>query len=312
MRWLACPFLFLFVLAGCARVSVTTNLSSDGSFTRKIRYAVKKAGEGMTQTGTPTSIEDAFSLPTGANVSTSRRTEKDELIAEVTEKVSAGAPATKDVILVSEKKQRVVESSVTVRKTPDGKLEYTEHLHWVGPVPPNKMEVPPSVRAMVKKSLPEQYRQTEIIDGVQHDVLVSMVHAFFGPSEPMFFGLLFNTDAAERQLAGRVAPELIGRLKQRMPDLTDQQALSITRDIIGELKMKDFANEKASAVQPGANPDHKSDNSELIPLTFAVSFPGKIVESNGITDPLTGEVYWSLYPPTLQVSDVDLKVVASP
>lgn len=312
MRWFALP-LVLFVIAGCARVAVTTKIEPDGSFTRKIRYAVKKGGDGLSQSG-PQTVEDAFRLPTGSTVTVTKKTEKDELIAEATQSIAAGTGALKDLVILSEKKAPLVESSVTVRKLADGKLEYVEHLHWIGAIPPGTdMEMPAEIRAIIKKSLPERFVKTEIIDGVRHDLMLAMVHALFGPSQPMFFDLLTNTDSAERRLIGQVAPQLIASMKTRMPDLTDDEALAVARSIAGALKLSDFAKDKANAAQPGGNPDSKkSDSGEMTPMTFVVGFPGKIVESNGITDPLSGEVYWSLYPPSLQLGDVDLRVVASP
>ena len=310
MRWFALS-MALLMLAGCARVSVTTKVSPDGSFTRKIRYALRKAADGGLQSG-PQSVQDAFKLPAGVTPVT--RTEKDESITEVSETISAGAAPLKDLVMLSEKKQSIVESSVSVRKLPNGNLEYVEHLHWTGdPAAMDEMKVPAEARAMVKKSLPARWQKTEVIDGSVHDLLVTMVHAFFGPSQPIFFELLTNTDAAERRMIGQIVPPFVESLKKRMPDLTDEEAMAMARSVVTDLKMSDFAKEKANAAQPSADPNaKKSDANEMTPMMFVVGFPGKIVESNGITDPLTGEVYWSLYPPSVQIGDVDLKVVATP
>lgn len=311
MRWFAVP-LCLFLLAGCSRIAVTTKVASDGSFTRKIRYAVKKPGEGMTQSG-PQTVEDAFRLPSGSNVTVNRHTDKDEIVAEVVETVPAGAAPLKDVVILSEKKAPNVESTVRVRKLANGDLEYVEHLHYTGAPDPNPMKIPDEVRALIKKNLPAKYQVTAIIDGVRDDLAINIIHAFFGPSQPIIWELLTNQDAAEKRLSSTLAPQLLSDLKSRMPDLTDDQALSIARAIVGDLKLTDLAKEKANAAQPSPDPNaKKSDNSELTPMTFSVSAPGKIVESNGITDLLTGEVYWSLYSPSVQVRDVDLRVVTRP
>ena len=55
-----------------------------------------------------------------------------------------------------------------------------------------------------------------------------------------------------------------------------------------------------------------SDSNEMTPLFYSVSFPGTVVETDGLQDPMTGEVYWSLLPMVLDLGDVKLRVVVKP
>src|SRR5205823_1049612 len=44
-------------------------------------------------------------------------------------------------------------------------------------------------------------------------------------------------------------------------------------------------------------------------ITLVVKMPGRVVETNGIVDDLTGEVYWTLYPQAALERDVTLRAV---
>jgi hypothetical protein len=47
-------------------------------------------------------------------------------------------------------------------------------------------------------------------------------------------------------------------------------------------------------------------------MTFRVTVPGRVIETNGEADPLTGEVFWALYPEAAALGEVKLRVVYGP
>jgi hypothetical protein len=52
-----------------------------------------------------------------------------------------------------------------------------------------------------------------------------------------------------------------------------------------------------------------SDDSNLIAMFTSVKLPGRIVESNGELDEVSGEVFWAYYPEAAQLGDVTLRAV---
>src|SRR6476620_4556110 len=88
----------VILLAGCARVSTTTTLHADGSFTRKVIYTVSKTSgmggpppEGV-EAPPPVKPEGYFKLPGDASTKVARGEDKNALTATTTKEVPAGAP----------------------------------------------------------------------------------------------------------------------------------------------------------------------------------------------------------------------------
>src|SRR5689334_16280937 len=127
----------LLLLCGCARVATTTTIAADGSYSRKTVYTVSKnnMGGGGPETATDAKKkekpEDFFKMPAGAKVVKSET--KNDLIATVTRDLAPGSPALQDIALYADKGKILATSSVTVRKLPNGDVEYLEMLHAVQP-----------------------------------------------------------------------------------------------------------------------------------------------------------------------------------
>lgn len=305
----------LIAISGCARVSVNTKLDADGGFTRTVKYAVTKNDAAGGIPGAPSKPSDIFGVPkAGAGVTVEEKTDKDSIVATVTRKVVAGSEALNDIVLLDDKKKPIVSSTVSVRKLENGRLEYTETLHWTGEHKKGAFDMPPDFRAIVKKSLPTRFQTTETIDKVARRTMKETIHILFGPSDPLFSNFLMNQDVMTHKLGSAMFRVLVPALQDEAQGMTSDEAEGVVRALVPALNATELMKDKANPTPPtGPTPDSpKSDTASLVPLTFDVSFPGHVVETNGIMDPMSGQVYWSLYALVAEFEDVKLRVVVDP
>jgi hypothetical protein len=317
MRRFAPAILCLSAVAlfGCARVSTTTTLQAGGGFQRKVVYSVMKTDmggappPGATVTGQP-GADKLFQIPKpGPGVTVKRATVDGEEAVTVERTGAAGTPL-QDITLMSDKGEKLASSTVTVTKLPDGRLEYIETLHWLGPKSGEIGVKREAFRPAVKKALAPEYQETAVIDKVYDRVLSAAVHVLFGPAEPAFPDLIINRDGASRRIARLLVPAFERALGEAVPQMPEAERAIAARKLGAALKAMDIMKDK-----PGPNPPEPKENSatnESTPLYFEVSFPGKIVETDGIVDPIDGTVYWSMIAAVLQFEDVRLRLVVQP
>ncbi|MFI5385181.1 MAG: hypothetical protein ACHQ50_03580 [Fimbriimonadales bacterium] len=303
------------LLAGCARVSTSTTLNADGSFVRKVVYTVSKSNGLGPPSGADTQKkekpEDYFKLPSGPGVKVDHSEDKNGLIVTTTRTVAAGSAPLQDIALIADKTKILATSSVTVTKFPDGRLEYVESLHKLEPSTTAQQFVIPDLRARVKKALPVEYQKTELIDRLTREIMINLAHALVGPPEPNLFNLLLTPDSSARRVNALAFTANVQSFKNAVPDMTPVQATTMARTLANVLNQDMLSGAGPSG--PGASPNKEnSADNDMTPLFFAVSFPGKMVETNGLLDPVTGEVYWSLLPMALDLGDVQLRLVVQP
>jgi hypothetical protein len=197
-----------------------------------------------------------------------------------------------------------------VNKLADGRLEYVETLHSAQPDEDHPFAVE-ELRPRVKKVIPAAYQTTEVIDKLTQQVAVNYIHAVFGPPEPALLNLFTSPEAVLRRVNTFAFTENTRSFREVIPSLTESQAQDVSRElaqVMSEsiLDQTDMMNQK--------KPDEKknSNDNAMTSLMFSVKFPGRVVESNGIFDPVTGEVYWSLLPAGLEVGDAKLRLVVQP
>lgn len=299
------------LLAGCARVTTTTTLHADGSFTRKNVYTVLPSmspgtSEGQKKKENP---EDYFKLPAkGPGVDIVRSQEKDKIVATVTREVAAGSPPLPDITLWDDKGKAMATSTVSVTKLSDGRIEYVETLHRLEP----PKSVPPllaaDLRARVKKAIPAEYQKTELIDDLTKRITLNLAYAIMGPPEPNFFNLILSPDSTIRRINTLAFTSNVRTFKAAIPSLTDRQASMMARSLVDLLNMDALNADKAS---PEASSGNSNEN-EMTPLFYSIKFPGTVVDTDGLVDPMTGEVYWSLLPMVLDLGDVKLRAVIRP
>jgi hypothetical protein len=308
-RWF---FIFpvIGLLAGCARVSTSTGIRPDGSFSRKVVYTVSKS-EGLSAPGSEgEKIEPGtyFKLPSSAgDVKVARTEDKNNLVVTVTRDVPTGGSPLQDITLWAKKGKVMATSTVSVTKLSDGRIEYVETLHAVEPSAKSQKFMSTDLRAQIKKALPADAQKTELIDKLTQNIMTNLAHALLGPPEPYLLNLAMNPDATARRINGIAFATNVQAFKEALPAISEAEASAMARTLVNLLNTEAVEQNKSAESGPSSGPDN-----ELTPLTFAVSFPGKIVETNGLVDPMTGEVYWSLLPMTLEVGDVKLRLVVQP
>jgi hypothetical protein len=295
------------LLAGCARVATTTAIKADGSFSRKVVYTVSLANPTSGSTK-PQKPEDLFKIPSGPGIKVDRtEDEKKGIVITTTREVAVGAPPLQDIALMSSKGKTLATSTVKVTKLPDGKIEYTETLHSVEPTGGSKFDIP-KLRDIVKKALPIEYQKSDLIDRATHEVFLNVCHVLLGPPDPQIFRLITNQDAGIHQFTATAFYANVKSFEAILPGVSDEVAKKIARDLTKALNQS-VQDQSSQATPPGGD---NSEPNAMTPLFFAISFPGKIVESNGIEDPITGEIYWSLLGASVDTGDIVLRVVVQP
>lgn len=298
-------------LAGCSRVSTNTALHADGSFSRQVVYTVTKNDLNLGGQQQKAKPEDLFKLPASGNGVTVASTDNvNGTVVTVTRDVSADSSPLADISLLGDKKSVSATSTVSVKKLADGKLEYIETLHAATPAKSSVEQfLIPDLRARVKKALPEEYQKTELIDRLTVEIQTNMVHALVGPPEANLFSAILSPDTTARKINATAFALNLKSFKSAIPTLSDDQASSLAKSL-SNMMNKDTFNASNSSKMAGENAS--PDNTAMTLLFFSVNFPGKIVETNGIADPLEGDVYWSLLPMALDLGDVHLRVVVQP
>lgn len=282
--------LSLLVTMGCAKLGVYVEVAKDGSWTREDTFHAS-AGTGMG--GPEKKIEDYFELPSGEGWTTSREEEGKELVFRATRRLALGEVLKGD-IQVNLGRGRRVTNEVTVRRTAPDRIEYVEVLRWEGerkvltdePLEPEDIE-------KIRKILPEKVATEENARELGLAIREEALRFLFDPADPLFSHILTHPDLIERQLKRRIPPMLDEALLKKFGDaLTQEERAEIVRRALE-------ASNPLSKASPEANADPaKSEESkdDLVPMSFYLVPPGKVIETNGKLDPLTGDVYWAIFP----------------
>lgn len=312
----------LWVASGCARVSTSTAIESNGNIVRKAVYTIPSSMLAMSsisglqdpasQDGKepqPPTPGDYFKIPAeGENVKVEPSTNPNEVKVTVTQKGTIETLQNTGLTLWEKKGTPLVTSSMNVKKLEDGNWQYSETLHWSGTKKAEEMKLDPELRVKVKSVLPEQFRKTEIIDKVLEAVGLNMLYSVFGPPEPTIGSFLVDPDGSVRKLNAVFIPANAKTFMETLEGITEEQALTMSR----ELSKKLLVNPEKSVVDSKGDNDSQNEGNGMATLHFEVSFPGKIVSTNGIIDPLDGHVYWSMMALAASPKDIELKVVYQP
>lgn len=308
--------------SGCARVATTTTISQQGEIVRKAVYTIPNSTLALDSMGALPGVEDTTGKepkpPTPADyfkipeASGTVKVEPSDNPGEV--KVTVTQTGTIDTLqnvgltLWEKKGTPLVTSAMKVNKLENGNLEYVEVLHWAGKRESQQMHLDPELRAKVKAILPEEFRKTEVIDKVLLDVGLNLVYAVFGPPEPAIGNFFVDPDGSVRKVNTLLVPANAKTLRACLEGISEEKALELSRSLSKSLFVDP---EKTVADKKGDN-DSKDSGNGMSTLHFAVAFPGKVVETNGIIDPLDGHVYWSLMALAAEPKDIELRVVFQP
>lgn len=320
--------LCLFSFVGCSSVAVQTTINPDGSFVRHIKFTV-----GSEPMGGPPKLEKNFKKLSEKTWKVTTKTKDDNLIVEAHRKFEKGQKSEGDVNLMQkiEKKRSfgppkpdekapkpkvLLTNTVTVTEISPGTWEYKEILHWKGQrddMDWSKLNDKEELDKL-KACLPKKLQSDENAKKLGHILLDTLVQTLFGPGMPMLPQFLLQTDLAIRKMMISLGDNVVIWLKKEFGDkLTDEERFECARKVIDDGGLQDALSDQKAKSQPkgpgGPAKKEKKEETDLIPMSFAVKVPGKIISSNGSIDRYSGTVYWGVYPQAAAYKDVVLRVV---
>ncbi len=293
-------FSLLPLALACARSSSTTVVAEDGSWSRTLKFTIAKDG----MMGEPGKFEDTFILPAGPQWKTTKVTEKDNMIFTAIRHAKLGESISKDLQIV-EKGKVVCTNEVKVTQIAPGRYEYLETIKYVGAEKPDIAGPKKELIPLLKKCLPADTSDA-LLDTIAGEFFVGAWRMIWGPTEPMLGLLMSSPDLAERRLKSKFGKVMDGLLLKHLGDKLDANSrLTAIRALVKELD--------SEKVMRGEKDKKKEEsgggNDSMVSVFSAVQLPGRIVESNGESDEISGEVFWAFYPESAQIGDVVLRAV---
>lgn len=287
-------------MSGCGRPMVTalTQVNQDGSWKRTLEFSYQYDGPHG-------HLEGIFVLPEGNGWKTKTKKWKDGF-TYTAERILTKGEKLSDIVIKGEgegeKKGKPKEETptkllvneVTVQEIAPGKLLYRETLRWQGKRP----KLDPWLIKVVKNCLSDSVATDADVEDLAKVVQREVAIMFFGPKDPLFPQFCAHPEIAKRrlkrQLTQTVANAIQNKFGEKMPA---EKRLEIAH--------------RVAAFMDGmlAYPDMGLgiEDSQLIPLSFVVMMPGKIVSANGKVD--GNEVTWALFSDAVAFSDLVLEAI---
>ena len=265
-----------------------------------------------------------FAIPTqGVVKGTSKAGDKTYTIDK---KYAATGSPVRDITFLSDKGSALLKSTVTVKKLPDGNLSYDEALICTS-LGGQSLDPTGNSRAELKKLLPERFRtNSSAIDAATQAIAGPMLSFVFGPPYPHLFEMLGDQETSVLYLRTTLTPLLLASVAKALPDTTPAERTAILTGVMGDFKkvfdptkqldptgglatggnLSELGGAQGSAFMSADSKGEDTAN-QLTPLLFVVAFKGAVVETDGLVDPATGNVFWSLYP--MGASSVDKRPI---
>jgi hypothetical protein len=273
--------------SGCARVGVTTQVQESGAWSRTRRFS-GDSGD---------AIRSTLILPQGQEwrVATTRDAKSTTVIAH--RALPAGETLRGDVAVRSGDESAgrpALTTEVTVRADGPDRWEYREVLRWQGPR--LRAAAPEMALALgLRAALPRDRVSDAECRAVARHGARACWRFLMGPPEPLLFQAPLHRDWGERRLNAELAVALAQGLRERL----------------GERLTAPERSSAVATVQPSIRHlqdtlDDPAERALSIPLTFAARLPGRVTETNGAIDPMTGEVSWGLHAGAAGVGEVIL------
>ena len=255
-------------------------------------------------------LEDSFVLPSSSVYAIKQDKTEEGVKGTLTRTVAAGATIENDVVLKGAKGP-LTSNKVAVTKLADGRMEYVETLTWTAG-PGEFAETPAELRLAVKKAIPERAATTEVIDAATTGIKRTIWKIFFGPGDPLIPLLVFHPDLGAKRMMQRVFKEADPNLQAELGDKMDAATRAeFIKNFVTALNIEEMMAAKQKQKQ---NPAESTgdDKGALVSMLFSVKVPGKVLETNGEVDPITGEVVWAFYGEAAQPAPVQMRVVYQP
>jgi len=297
------------LLTACARARVTTEIRSDGSWTRTVALTGQQKKEGIQVTPT---LEDTFVIPTATGWKSSEEAKDNNRMLTLERSLRAGAILDGDVSIKSSEpgKLRLV-NHVAVKAAGPHQLEYRETLDWKGPSPGKILgDIRPEDLGRLKSHLPQSLATDANARALAEKAAELSIPVLFGPGDPLLAMGLLHPDLALYRANQRIGSVLVKALEQQFGDkIQPADRREVARQLIQETlnsgKMSP-PDPTAAAATLGNNP---GSTPGLTPLMFIVKPPGKVVSTNGEIDEFSGEIFWALYDDAASYKDIVLTAV---
>jgi len=140
--------------------------------------------------------------------------------------------------------------------------------------------------------------------------------SMFGPKDTLMIEMFVNFSVIERKMMRVVGSSLLGSVEEVLPNSTEEQRLTAVRAIIADIKVADIMQTSPEGLvenpleMPTEGEEEPSE--ELVGLAAVVKGPGRLVETNGEYDKITGEVFWTFYSMAAAQGPVVLRAVFDP
>ena len=301
--------IFLAILAavaaaGCNRVSTFTTINANGGFQEKISFKLGQVPS-LYIKAEPT-VEKEFNFDR-AGTTVVHSEEKTAQVLTVQRNRSAGTAPYQDFQLLSDKGKVILTSKVSVHRALSGDISYDVKIKWMGSSEPGLAMIDADWRAAITKALPPRYRINKpVIDRVSRGIGLSLTRFLMGPPYPEAPGLIGNPDAVKLRFDGTFHQMIQSELDSDAPGLSPSERSLVVKTFMHLIDAGKYESDQES------KQDKAGESRGLTPLLYEVAFPGKIVETNGLTNPVTGHVYWSLYAASASLGDIHLHLVVRP
>jgi hypothetical protein len=304
-------FAAALLMGACARARVTTEIRSDGSWTRTVVLTGQKKKDGLQMTPT---LEDTFVIPAEKGWKSTEESKDDNRVLTFERSLPAGATLQGDISIKSSEsikgsdpgqssepgKLRLV-NQVAVKAVAPHQLEYRETLHWTGP--PRKLlgDIQPEDLARLKKYLPQPLATDENARALVDKTTQLGIPVVFGPGDPLLAVGLLHPDLALYRANQRMGAVIVKALEQQFGDkMQPAERFRVARQLIQDT----FTSVKMAQPDPAAPAINPANNSGLTPLMFIVKAPGRVVSTNGEIDEFSGDIFWALFEDAASYQDV--------
>lgn len=315
-----CGALFALLTTGCAQISGSTEVKPDGGFTRTLVFEGDKPkgpNDPADMSFSPT-IDQLVIVPRLPGWDVKKAYEGNKITITASKNFGAGEPSVNDLLVKGDPKkgESVLANTVSVTKLADGKLEYREVIRWVGPKDTSATDFK-EVEEELKKSLPaDKATDTAAVKATAALLQKEVVRAILGPGEPLLGLLIAHPHYAEFKLRKRIGGAIRTALAEGFGDkLTEAERDSTAKGMLSTLGSKITNSAKPTPPGPpiGETPGEPSKKQgNPVAILLKVKLPGKVVETNGELDDLSGEIVWPLYSEAATAGDITLRAVCEP
>ena len=302
---LAISSALIVITAGCASVEINDTIFPNGACLTKVRYELPK----MTPNST-ISNATPFILPSGNGWKIEKYVKDNQETTTATRMIQPGETLENDIHLQNTdpktgKTTPYLANTVKIERLSGNRLKYIETLHWVGPKDTHFMDMDQKSVKELKALLPSNLATDDNVRKLTHNTVKLIWKAIFGPGEPLLPVLIMQPQLAEHRLNQRIGKSMLLSLKETFGDkLNANQRIQLVRSIFKVAKETGDAN--ANQIQ---SPQSDNSSGNMCALYYTIKMPGKVLETNGEIDNVTGEVFWGVYDAAAMPGDVTLYAI---